>query len=72
MTLLFVLVAAVPLGVAAAGIASFLLLRAGYGILVWAGLPFLGLVLAAGVFAFFLGRAARGRQRPEDRSQDDV
>ncbi len=71
LTLLIVLVAVVPLGVGVAGLASFLLLRAGYGILVWAGLPFLVLILAAAGLGILLGRtASRRRGEPEDRSRD--
>ncbi len=58
--LLVVLVLAVPLLVGGAGVASLLLLRAGYGVLVWGLLPLLGLLLSAGVLGGVLGRAARG------------
>jgi hypothetical protein len=57
--LLFVLLVTVPLLVGAAGVASLLLLRAGYGVLVWGLVPFLVLLLLAGVLAVVIGKAAR-------------
>ena len=57
--LLFVLLVTVPLLVGGAGVASFLLLRAGYGVLVWGLVPFLVLLLLAGVLAVVMGKAAR-------------
>ena len=75
-TLLFVLMGTVPLIVAAAGVVAFLLMRAGYGVLIWAVLPFLASMLVIAGLGVFLGRAAggpRGPQRggssPEDRSR---
>jgi membrane protein implicated in regulation of membrane protease activity len=65
-TLLLVLIGAVPLVVAAAGVAAFLLMRAGYGLLFWAVLPFLVSMLVIAALGVFLGRAARGRQGPEE------
>jgi hypothetical protein len=63
---------------AGAGLASFLLLRAGYGFLVWGLLPFLALVLAALVLITFVLRAAGGRLPgvgrsggPEEKRRDD-
>ena len=70
LTLLIVLIAVIPIGVGSAGLASFLLLRAGYGILVWAGLPFLVLILVAAGLGIFLGRAAGRRENSEDRPRD--
>jgi hypothetical protein len=68
-TLLFVLLGTVPLVVAGAGVAAFLLMRAGHGVLVWAVLPFLASLLVVAAFAFVLSRAARaGRGRDERRS----
>ncbi len=64
-TLLLVLIGAVPLVVAAAGVAAFLLMRAGYGPLFWAVLPFLASMLIIAVLGVLLGRAAGGRRRPE-------
>ena len=57
--LLFVLLVTVPLLVGGAGVASFLLLRAGYGVLVWGLVPFLVLLLLAGVLAVVIGSSAR-------------
>jgi hypothetical protein len=71
---------------AGAGLASFLLLRAGYGFLVWGLLPFLTLLLAALVLGAVLWWAAGGtlpgvgrQQEPRDdasrkrpRRRDDV
>ncbi len=82
-TLLFILVGVIPLVVAVAGVVSFVLLRAGYGLFVGGVVPFaLSLLLAAALGAL-LGRAASGRRgtqraRPQDkergrsRGQDDV
>ncbi len=64
-TLLFVLLGAVPLVVACAGVAAFLLMRAGYGVVVWAVLPFVASLLAVAAIAFLLSRAARS-----DRGRD--
>ena len=75
MTLLLVLVLAIPLAVAVAAVVSFLLLRAGYGVLVWAGLPFVGLVLLTALIGLSLGRASVGRRGGSDRKngrRDDV
>ena len=63
-TLLFVLLGTVPLVVAGAGVAAFLLMRVGYGVLVWAVLPFLASLLIVAALAFVLSRAAKaGRSR---------
>ena len=64
-TLLFVLLGAVPVVVACAGVSAFLLMRAGYGVVVWAVLPFVASLLAVAAIAFLLSRAARS-----DRGQD--
>ena len=63
--MLFVLIGAVPLVVAGAGVASFLLLRAGYGLVVGALLPFAASLLLVAVLGVALGRAA-GRTRGRD------
>ena len=60
-TLLFVLLGVVPLVVVGAGLASFLLLRAGYGLVVGALVPFAVSLLLVAVLGAFLGRAAGGR-----------
>ncbi len=65
LTLLGVLLVAVPLVVGGAGLASFLLLRAGYGYLVGGVLPFLLSLLVVGVVGALLGRAASGRRGAE-------
>lgn len=71
---------------AGAGLASFVLLRAGYGFLVWGGVPFLALLLAALVLGAAVWWAAGGslpgtgrKQEPRDessrggpRDEDDV
>lgn len=64
-TLLLVLIGAVPLVVVVAGLSAFLLMRAGYGLLFWAVLPFLASMLIIAVLGVLLGRAAGGRRRPE-------
>lgn len=70
-TLLFVLLGSVPLVVAGAGVVAFLLMRAGYAVLVWAVLPFLASLLVVAAIAFLLSRAARSdRGSSEGRRQD--
>ena len=65
-TMLFVLIGAVPLLVAGAGVASFLLLRADYGLVVGGLVPFaISLVLVA-MLSAALGRAAGTRRRDHD------
>ena len=64
--LLLVLIGAVPLVVAAAGLAAVLLMRAGHGLLFWAVVPFVVSMLIIAVLGVFLGRAAGGRRRPEE------
>ena len=61
-TLLLVLLGAVPLVVGGGGLASFLLLRAGYGALIGGVLPFFVSLLIVGVVGALLGRAASGRR----------
>lgn len=82
MKLLYTLIAVIPLVVAGTGLAAFLLLRAGYGPLVWGVLPFLAMLALAGVIGAILGRAATNRrgsgadaasQNPDrSRTDDDV
>ena len=72
-TLLFVLLGTVPLVVAGAGVAAFLLMRSGYGVVVWAVLPFFASLIAVAAIAFLLSRAARsdrGQERGQGRGQD--
>jgi hypothetical protein len=61
--MLFVLIGVIPLVVAGAGLASVLLLRAGYGLIVGALLPFAVSLLLAAALGAILGRAAGGRRR---------
>ena len=70
-TLLFILVGAVPLVVAVAGVVSFVLLRAGYGLLVGGVVPFAVSLLLAAALGALLGRAASGRRGPERRRPQD-
>ena len=75
-TLLFVLLGTVPLVVAGAGVAAFLLMRAGFGFLIWGVVPFVGSLLAVAAISFLLSRAARaGRDDPSEgrrRGRDGV
>jgi hypothetical protein len=65
-TLLFVLLGTVPLVVAVAGVAGFVLMRAGFGFLVWGVVPFVGTMLVVAAVSFILSRAARvDRERSE-------
>ena len=70
-TLLLVLIGAVPLVVAVAGVVAFLLMRAGYGLLFWAVLPFVVSMLVIAALGRCLGRAARGRRGPEEPGSSD-
>jgi membrane protein implicated in regulation of membrane protease activity len=68
-TLLLILVGVVPLVVAITVLVSFLLLRAGYGLLVAGLLPFVAMVLVVAVMGVVFGRAANKRRVPDgDRS----
>jgi hypothetical protein len=58
-TLLILLLVTVPLVVAGAGVAAFLLMRAGFGFLVWGVVPFVASLLAVAAISFALSRAAR-------------
>ena len=58
-TFLFLLLGTVPLVVAGAGVAAFLLMRAGFGFLVWGVVPFVASLLAVAAISFLLSRAAR-------------
>jgi hypothetical protein len=70
-TLLFALVAAVPLIVAVAFVVAILLQRAGFGWPVWALLPFAVSMVFIGVLGVVLGRAATRRASEERRSRED-
>jgi hypothetical protein len=61
-TMLFVLIGVVPLVVAGAGAISFVLLRAGYGLVAGALLPFAVSLVLVAILGTALGRAA-GRTR---------
>ncbi len=64
-TMLFVLIGVVPVVVAGAGLVSFLLLRAGYGLVVGALLPFAVSLLLVAALGAVLGRSA-GRRGPHN------
>jgi hypothetical protein len=76
--LLFVLLGTVPLVVAVAGVVAFFLMRAGYGVLVWAVLPFVASLLAVAAISFVLsqaaggGREGRGSSEGRRRGRDSV
>ena len=69
-TLLLVLMAVVPVIVAVAFVVAVLLQRAGFGLVVWALLPFAVSMALIGVLGVALGRAAGGTAdgEPEGRS----
>ena len=72
-TLLFVLLGTVPVVVAGFWGVAFLLMWGGYGVVVWALLPFLASLLAVAAIAFLLSRAARsdrGQDNGQDRGRD--
>lgn len=64
MTLLFVLVGAIPLVVLATALIAFFLVRAGYGLLVGAGVPFVVSSILIVVLSAILGRAASRPRNP--------
>jgi biotin transporter BioY len=70
-TLLFILVGAVPLVVAGAGVVAFLFKRSGYGVLVWAVVPFLASLLIVAALAFVLSRAARAGRGQDERGSSE-
>ena len=82
LTLLFVLLGAVPLIVGVSGVVSYLLWRAGNSLLVWGLLPFAASLLLVGVLGAILGLAAgAARSSPKEndgavskgpRREDDV
>ena len=59
---------------AGAGVVSFILLRAGYGFVVWGALPLLTLIVVGNVVGVAAWRIAGGRLRRRERSAgpDDV
>ena len=68
-TLLIILLGTVPLVVAAAGVAAFLLMRAGFGFLVWGVVPFVASLLAVAAISFLLSRAARADRGGDEPSE---
>lgn len=70
-TLLFILLGAVPVVVGGSGLASFLLLRAGYGILVWGVVPLFVSLFLVGMISALLGVAASGSRRRRGSNRDD-
>jgi hypothetical protein len=72
--LLFILLCTVPIVVGGAGVAAFLLMRAGFGFLIWGVVPFVASLLVVGALSYALSRAARasrdesseGRRRGRD------
>jgi len=68
-TLLFVLLGTVPLVVAGAGVAAFLLMRAGFGLLIWGVAPFVASLLVVAAISFALSRAARVDRDGADSSE---
>ena len=70
-TLLLILVLVVPLVVACGLVLAFLLLRAGYGLLVGGLVPFAATMLLIAVIGVFLGRAAGGSRGSGEEGQGD-
>ena len=68
--LLYVLVAVVPVIVAGAFVVAIGLQRAGFGLVVWALLPFVVSMALIGVLGVVLGRVAT-RRASEGRSRED-
>ena len=67
--LLVIMVAAVPVIVAVAGLVSFLMLRAGFGLLLSGLLPLFATLIVVTALGVFLGRAA-GRSREAEEGQN--
>ncbi len=55
---------------AGAGVVSFILLRAGYGFVVWGMLPLLALIVVGNVVGVAAWRLAGGRLQRRERSDD--
>ena len=51
--------------------AAFLLMRSGYGVLVWAVLPFVASLLVVAALAFLLSRAAGGSRGQDERGTSE-
>ena len=69
--LLLILVLAVPLVVACGLVVAFLLLRAGYGLLVGGLVPFAASMVVIAVIGAFLGRAAGRSGRSSEEGPGD-
>ena len=70
-TLLLVLISVVPVIVALAFVVAILLERAGFGLVIWALLPFVVSMALIGVLGVALGRAAARRASECRRSGED-
>ena len=70
-TLLLVLVSVVPVIVAVAFVVAILLQRAGFGLAIWALLPFVVSMALIGVLGLVLGRTAARRASERQRSRRD-
>ncbi|CAA9471762.1 MAG: hypothetical protein AVDCRST_MAG12-833 [uncultured Rubrobacteraceae bacterium] len=70
-TLLLVLISVVPVIVALAFVVAILLARAGFGLVIWALLPFVVSMALIGVLGVVLGRAAARRASEGQRSRKD-
>jgi hypothetical protein len=70
-TLLLVLVSVVPVIVALAFVVAILLQRAGFGLVIWALLPFVVSMALIGALGLVLGRAAARRASEGRRSRKD-
>ncbi len=68
-TLLLVLISVVPVIVALAFVVAILLERAGFGLVVWALLPFVVSMALIGALGLVLGRAAARRASEGRRSR---
>ncbi len=70
-TLLLILVSVVPVIVALAFVVAILLQRAGFGLVIWALLPFVVSMALIGALGLVLGRAAARRASEGRRSRKD-
>jgi len=70
-TLLLVLISVVPVVVAVAFVAAVVLQRAGFGLVIWALLPFVVSMALIGALGVVLGRAATRRASDGRRSRRD-
>ena len=70
-TLLLILVSVVPVIVALAFVVAILLQRAGFGLVIWALLPFVVSMALIGALGLVLGRAAARRASEGRRCRKD-